>query len=288
MDVVLDIPENFRISFKRMKRILPTPIRHDPAVQKTTLAYLKLGGERLARHYIRLVKYRLKELEELQRMAREEELAKEKERAKEEALLKEKERAEEEERLAKANLSDSDETIPEEKKGESPVAELKETAPVEETDAESAEDDITTVADKAPGAESEDVGLPEETAGDTVASVGNEALATESGNSPQSEETAEEPITATAIETLDDKSLDDESSEETVADHIPVDIDEIPVTQSKLHEKTVETVAPVSVTASDASPTMPSATKLNAYPSKMVNWECLIPEKFQIQDETSE
>ncbi len=84
MNLDLDTPEKFQIPFNRMKRIIPNTVRQDPVVQKTTLAYLKLGGERLARHYIRLVKYRLIELDELKKMAREEEMAREREERAEE------------------------------------------------------------------------------------------------------------------------------------------------------------------------------------------------------------
>ncbi len=50
----MDIPDNLRDPLKRMIGLLPKPLRGDEFKQKATLAFLKVGGERLSRHYIKI------------------------------------------------------------------------------------------------------------------------------------------------------------------------------------------------------------------------------------------
>ena len=277
MDIVFEIPENFRISFQRMKRILPTPIRYDSVVQKTTLAYLKLGGERLARHYIKLVRYRLKELDELKKMAQEEALAKERALAKEKAIAEEKEAEAAKEREA---AEDS----------ETPVNESK----AEEAVTETAVDNIAAIADETPvnlcvymnkipftelgGG----VYLPEKTVQGDIAIV--------------AKETPLEDIPAASDETLATKPENVEPAEEMPLEDISAATDEVPVTETESVEPAEkETPSENIYAASDETP----VTQLEAVekaeernvdtsPSEIVNWEFLIPEQFQIQDDSSE
>jgi hypothetical protein len=251
MDIVFEIPENFRISFQRMKRILPTPIRYDSVVQKTTLAYLKLGGERLARHYIKLVRYRLKELDELKKMAQEEALAKERALAKEKAIAEEKEAEAAKEREA---AEDS----------ETPVNESK----VEEAVTETAVDNIAAIADETPVNLCVDMNkipftelgggvyLPEKTVQGDIAIVAKE---TPLEDIPAA--TDEVPVTET-------ESVEP-AEKETPSENIYAASDETPVTQLEAVEKAEE-------------------RNVDTSPSEIVNWEFLIPEQFQIQDDSSE
>ncbi len=50
----LDIPDVMRDPFKRMIGLLPKALREDEFKQKATLAFLKVGGERLSRHYVKI------------------------------------------------------------------------------------------------------------------------------------------------------------------------------------------------------------------------------------------
>ncbi len=266
MDIVFEIPENFRISFQRMKRILPTPIRYDPVVQKTTLAYLKLGGERLARHYIKLVKYRLKELDELKKMAQEEALAKERALAKEKAIAEEKEAEAAKEREA---AEDS----------ETPVNDSK----VEEAVTETAVDNIAAIDDETPVIESENVESAEDTLTVYLYTAIDKIPFTELGGGVYlSEKTVQGDIAIVAKETPseDISAATDEvhvtetesvepAEKETPSENIYAASDETPVTELEAVEKAEE-------------------RNVDTSPSEMVNWEFLIPEKFQIQDDSSE
>ena len=51
-----NIPDEFRYTFKRLINLLPYNQRNDRHAQKNVLLYLKLGGEKLARQYIEILK----------------------------------------------------------------------------------------------------------------------------------------------------------------------------------------------------------------------------------------
>ncbi len=54
-DQPMEIPDNLRHPFKRMIELLPNKaLRNDDFQCKATLAFLKVGGERLARHHIKI------------------------------------------------------------------------------------------------------------------------------------------------------------------------------------------------------------------------------------------
>jgi hypothetical protein len=46
-------------TYKGLMNLLPDELKNDPLTQKTILVYLKLGGEKLARHSIEVIKMRL-------------------------------------------------------------------------------------------------------------------------------------------------------------------------------------------------------------------------------------
>jgi hypothetical protein len=50
------IPDEFQGSIKRLLNRVPTEQRDDETLQAALLVYLKLGGEKLARHYIEISK----------------------------------------------------------------------------------------------------------------------------------------------------------------------------------------------------------------------------------------
>lgn len=52
MTVKLDIPEDRLGAFQRMRRQLPLEMRDDEQILKKMLAYLKLGGDRMLRHFV--------------------------------------------------------------------------------------------------------------------------------------------------------------------------------------------------------------------------------------------
>ena len=52
----LDVPDDRLGAFQRMKRQLPLEVREEELVLRRLLAYLKLGGERLARQYVATLK----------------------------------------------------------------------------------------------------------------------------------------------------------------------------------------------------------------------------------------
>jgi hypothetical protein len=88
-----DIPDELAGSYKRVSRRIPVDLKKDEALIRTIIAYLKLGGERLARQAIEAAKQTF-ELE----------LANRKKKAREEALI----------RAAEARLAAKDETTGEE------------------------------------------------------------------------------------------------------------------------------------------------------------------------------
>lgn len=57
----LNIPDEFKYTFKRLINFVPHGQRNDLHTQKVLLLYLKLGGEKMARQYIDLVKLDFRE-----------------------------------------------------------------------------------------------------------------------------------------------------------------------------------------------------------------------------------
>ena len=73
----IEVPKSLMGSFKRVARRIPVDLKKDEELIKTVVAYLQLGGEKLARQAIESAKKTL-ELEVAQR----------KKRAREEALIR--------------------------------------------------------------------------------------------------------------------------------------------------------------------------------------------------------
>ena len=73
----IDIPKNLMGSFKRVARRIPVDLKKDEELLKTAVAYLQLGGEKLARQAVYAAKQTL-ELDVAQR----------KKKAREEALIR--------------------------------------------------------------------------------------------------------------------------------------------------------------------------------------------------------
>jgi hypothetical protein len=46
------VPDEFRSAFRRVMLYAPEEILQDPSACRAVLVYLKIGGERLARHYL--------------------------------------------------------------------------------------------------------------------------------------------------------------------------------------------------------------------------------------------
>lgn len=57
----LNIPDEFQYTFKRLINLVPYKQRNDRNAQKIVLLYLKLGGEKLARQYVEVLKSNLRE-----------------------------------------------------------------------------------------------------------------------------------------------------------------------------------------------------------------------------------
>ncbi len=57
----LNIPDEFQYTFKRLINLVPYQQRNERHTQKIVLLYLKLGGEKLARQYIEVLKSALRE-----------------------------------------------------------------------------------------------------------------------------------------------------------------------------------------------------------------------------------
>ena len=73
----IDVPNDLIGSFKRIVRRIPVELKKDEELIKTIVAYLQLGGEKLARQAIEAAK-----------QTHELELAQRKKRAREEALIR--------------------------------------------------------------------------------------------------------------------------------------------------------------------------------------------------------
>ena len=63
----LNIPDEFHDSLQQLLRLLPYKLQSDIDTQNTILVYLKLGGQKMARHGVEILKMRF--LEELQNYA---------------------------------------------------------------------------------------------------------------------------------------------------------------------------------------------------------------------------
>jgi hypothetical protein len=50
------IPDEFQGSIKRLLNRIPSEQRDNESLQASLLVYLKIGGEKLARHYIEIIK----------------------------------------------------------------------------------------------------------------------------------------------------------------------------------------------------------------------------------------
>jgi hypothetical protein len=57
----IEIPEEMKLTFKRIIKRVPNELREEISLQKTTLVYLKLGGEKLAKQRIELTKKQFRE-----------------------------------------------------------------------------------------------------------------------------------------------------------------------------------------------------------------------------------
>jgi len=57
----LTIPDELKGTFMRLMNQVPNEQRADPETQKIIRVYLKLGGERLAKQYIEIIKLRVRE-----------------------------------------------------------------------------------------------------------------------------------------------------------------------------------------------------------------------------------
>ena len=73
----IEVPKNLMGSFKRVARRIPVGLKNDEDLVKTIVAYLQLGGEKLARQAVEAAKRTL-ELE----------VAQKKKKAREEALIR--------------------------------------------------------------------------------------------------------------------------------------------------------------------------------------------------------
>ncbi|MGD9211775.1 MAG: hypothetical protein PVI90_13410 [Desulfobacteraceae bacterium] len=73
MPIQLEIPSTLRGAFQRVIRHIPYDLRNDEQIFRTTLAYLCLGGEKLARQGIEVAKeQRKQELNRLKKIRRQE------------------------------------------------------------------------------------------------------------------------------------------------------------------------------------------------------------------------
>ena len=57
----MKISEELELAFKRLINLLPDPIKGDDHTQRIILTYLKLGGEKLARQRIEIIKIHFRE-----------------------------------------------------------------------------------------------------------------------------------------------------------------------------------------------------------------------------------
>ncbi len=63
----LNIPDELQGTFKRLMNRVPEQRRRDSDTQKIVLLYLKLGGEKLAKQHIEIIKLRVREEERIKR-----------------------------------------------------------------------------------------------------------------------------------------------------------------------------------------------------------------------------
>lgn len=61
----LNIPDELLGTFKRLMNRVPEKLRSDSHTQKIIQIYLKLGGEKLAKQHIKIIKLRVREEERL-------------------------------------------------------------------------------------------------------------------------------------------------------------------------------------------------------------------------------
>jgi hypothetical protein len=73
----IEVPNNLMGSFKRVARRIPLDLKKDEALLKTVVAYLQLGGEKLARQAVETAK-----------QTHELEMAQRRKKAREEALIR--------------------------------------------------------------------------------------------------------------------------------------------------------------------------------------------------------
>jgi hypothetical protein len=59
----VNIPDELTETFKRLMNQIPEKLRNDSHTQQVTYLYLKLGGERLARQYVDIIKLTVREEE---------------------------------------------------------------------------------------------------------------------------------------------------------------------------------------------------------------------------------
>jgi len=59
----LNIPDELQGTFKRLMYRVPEKLRGDPHTQKIVQLYLKIGGEKLAKQHIEIIKLRVREEE---------------------------------------------------------------------------------------------------------------------------------------------------------------------------------------------------------------------------------
>lgn len=71
----IEVPKNLMGAFKRVSRRIPVDLKKDEALIKTVVAYLQLGGEKLARQVVVAAKQTLElEMAQKRKKAREEAL----------------------------------------------------------------------------------------------------------------------------------------------------------------------------------------------------------------------
>ena len=63
----LNIPDELQGTFKRLMYRVPEKLRSDSHIQKIIQLYLKLGGEKLAKQHIEIIKLRVREEERQQK-----------------------------------------------------------------------------------------------------------------------------------------------------------------------------------------------------------------------------
>jgi len=64
----LNIPEELQGTFKRLMNRVPEKLRSDSHTQKIIQLYLKLGGEKLVKQHIEVIKLRVREEERLKKV----------------------------------------------------------------------------------------------------------------------------------------------------------------------------------------------------------------------------